>query len=191
MQGSAAEFGARWYVVHPTILDASSLEFFHRYALTRASSGTMSFHDPQMPGTPSAYADPFMDMLLERLRPAVEHVTGLNLFPTYSLFRVYRRGDVLKPHRDRPACEVSMTLNLGCSSDKPWPIWIVGPMGKASVALRPGDGLVYRGCDCDHWREAFAGDYSAQAFLHYVSQDGPNAEWKFDKRPSLSSLPHL
>ena len=188
MEGSAAEFAARWYVLHRTVLEAPSLEFFHRHALTRAASGSTNLNDSQVPGTPSAHADPLMDMLLERLRPTVERATGLSLFPTYSYFRVYKRGDVLRRHRDRPSCEISMTLNLGCSPDDPWPIWILGPMGKASVTMRPGDGLIYRGCDCDHWREAFAGDYAAQVFLHYVNQNGPNAEWKFDKRPSLSSL---
>jgi hypothetical protein len=28
----------------------------------------------------------------------------------------------------------------------------------------------------------------AQVFMHYVDEKGPYAEWKFDKRPSLSSL---
>jgi hypothetical protein len=57
------------------------------------------------------------------------------------------------------------------------------------VSLNPGDGLIYRGCDCYHWREPFAGDHLAQVFLHYVDQNGPNTEWKYDKRPRLSGPP--
>ena len=83
-----------------------------------------------------------------------------------------------------------MTLNLGMSTDEPWPIWIAGPLGVASVSLNPGDGLIYRGCDCYHWREPFAGNHLAQVFLHYVDQNGPNKEWKYDKRPHLSRLPN-
>jgi hypothetical protein len=93
---------------------------------------------------------------------------------------------VLRAHRDRPSCEVSMTVNLGMDADEPWPIWIAGPMGTVAVALRPGDGLVYRGCDCFHWREPFPGRQLTQLFLHYVDRDGPNAEWKFDKRAMLA-----
>ena len=188
MERSAVEFAARRYVLQRAVLDAPSLEFFYRYALTRAASGTMILSDTQVPGTPSAYGDPTMEMLLEDILPTVERATGLSLFPTYAYFRVYKGGDVLERHRDRPSCEVSVTLNLGCSPDEPWPIWIQGPTGTASVAMRPSDALIYRGCDCDHWREAFAGDHVAQVFLHYVNADGPYAEWKFDKRPSLSSL---
>jgi hypothetical protein len=126
MERSAAEFAAQWHVLQQAVLDAASLEFFYRYALTRAASGTVSLSDEQVPGTPSAYADPTMEMLLEEVRPTVERATGLSLSPTYSYFRVYKRGDVLDRHRDRPSCEVSLTLNLGCSPDDPWPILIEG-----------------------------------------------------------------
>ena len=182
------EFAAQWYVVEPTVLDADSLKFFYHVALARAASGTMTLNDKQVPGTPSAYGDPLMDTLLETLRSTVERATNLSLLPTYSYFRVYKRGDVLRRHRDRPSCEISMTLNLGMGEGKPWPIWIQGPMGTASVGLRPGDGLIYRGCDCDHWRDAFEGDHLAQVFLHFVDKNGPNTEWLHDKRSSLSRL---
>jgi PKHD-type hydroxylase len=37
-----------------------------------------------------------------------------------------------------------------------------------------------------HWREPyFEGKWQAQVFLHYVDQNGPHAEWKYDKRESL------
>ena len=47
---------------------------------------------------------------------------------------------------------------------------------------KPGDGLVYKGCDVLHWREEFEGDFQAQVFLHYVNKNGKNAEWFRDKR---------
>ena len=56
------------------------------------------------------------------------------------------------------------------------------------VSLNPGDGLIYRGCDCYHWREPFDGNHLAQVFLHYVDQNGPNTEWKYDKLRRLSRL---
>jgi hypothetical protein len=43
--------------------------------------------------------------------------------------------------------------------------------------------------ECAHWRAAYEGSHLAQVFLHYVDQHGPHAEWKFDKRPSLTGLP--
>lgn len=187
MQTTAAEFRAKWYVVEPAILDAVSLRSLHAHALDLATSTAVAPGDPQVANAPVAYADPRLDALLERVRGAVERATGLELWPTYSYLRVYERGNLLQAHRDRPACEISMTVNLGMSADEPWPIWIAGPMGIAAVELNPGDGLIYRGCDCFHWREPFAGEQLVQVFLHYVDRNGPNAEWKFDKRPCLSS----
>jgi hypothetical protein len=61
----------------------------------------------------SDYGDPAFDGLLEYLRPRVQDQCGLRLLPTYSYFRMYKHGDVLRRHRDRPACEISVTLNIG------------------------------------------------------------------------------
>ena len=38
--------------------------------------------------------------------------TGLKLVPTYSYTRLYRKGNILQRHKDRPSCEISTTLNL-------------------------------------------------------------------------------
>ena len=189
METSASEFREKWYVVERAFMDADSLSFFYGYALALANSRRLPSATLRSPTLRSAYGDPHLDTLLESVRGRVEQATGFRLLPTYSYLRVYKRGNLLKAHRDRPSCEISMTVNLGMSADEPWPIWIAGPKGIASVPLNPGDGLIYRGCDCYHWREPFAGNHQAQVFLHYVDQNGPNTEWKYDKRPRLSGLP--
>ena len=47
------------------------------------------------------------------------------------------------------------------------------------------DGLVFKGHECDHWRDAYNGISASMAFLHYVDQDGPYREWRYDKRADL------
>jgi hypothetical protein len=189
MGTSAIEFGEKLYVVERAVIDAASLSFLYSHALSLAGSSTVALGDNQVADAPVAYGDPHLDALLESVRGRVEEATGFQLLPTYSYLRLYKRGNLLKAHLDRPACEISMTVNLGMSAAEPWPIWIAGPKGVASVALNPGDGLIYRGCDCYHWREPFTGDHLAQVFLHYVDQNGPNTEWKYDKRLGLSRPP--
>jgi hypothetical protein len=159
-----------------------------QYAIERSKTGTMK-PDSGVPNTPAAYGDPYMEELLERLIPAVEKITSLRVFPTYSYFRVYKRGDVLKRHTDRKSCEVSVSLTLGYLSETAWPLWIEGPLGATAIEMNPGDAVVYRGIDCPHWREAFNGEFAAQVFMHYVDQNGPQAEWKFDKRRHIGKLP--
>lgn len=176
------------YVVLPSLLKEPQLSQFFRHARNKAHAGRMNSGDDQVPGTPCSYGDLMMDGLMNKLLPEIEESSGLKLFPTYSYFRVYKRGDTLAKHIDRPSCEISVSLCLGFEEGKTWPIWIEAPGGKFSVSLQPGDALLYRGTECAHWREAFEGNGLAQVFLHYVDQNGPCAEWKFDKGRSTAGL---
>jgi len=178
-------FARRQYVVVRAALVDPLLGFLWRYVLARADSGAMSAGDHDVPGTACAYADTVMEHVLERLRPRVEELTGLRLCPTYSYLRLYRTGDALAPHQDREACEISLSANLGQDPPLPWPLWIRGPGGPDAVQLNPGDALLYRGIEREHWREPYGGVRLAQVFLHYVDQAGPHAGWRFDKREGL------
>jgi hypothetical protein len=184
-------FAQKKYVVLRSCVKDPELSLLYRYACKRAENGTM-FLDGTAPGAKSSAGDVFMDGLLMDLLPFAEEVSRAKLFPTYSYFRVYSRGDVLEKHTDRPSCEISLSLCLGYHAERPWPLLVEGPAGASSVELTPGDALLYRGIECPHWREPMDGEQTAQVFLHYVDQDGPYAEWKYDKRPALSfKRPHL
>jgi hypothetical protein len=174
------------YVVLPSLLKQPLLAQVYRYACKIAESGWMGTGDDQVPDTPFAYCDFIMDGLLTSLLPEIERASGLALFPTYSYFRVYKHGDTLAKHTDRSSCEISVSLCLGFDEGKSWPIFIEGPRGTSSVNLGAGDGLLYRGVECPHWREVFEGKHQAQVFFHYVDQNGPYTEWKFDKRASAT-----
>lgn len=176
------------YVVFRPPLSGSDLSRMYRYACYATVAGAMQPGDSQVPGTPCSYGDPVMDGLLNQLLAEVERTSGLSLFPTYSYFRIYKKGDILQRHTDRPSCEISVTLCLGYDAPESWPLWIQGPRGVRSVPLKSGEALLYRGIECPHWRDEFPGNRWVQVFLHYVDQNGPNAEWKFDKRKSLASF---
>ena len=161
------------------------------------------WNDEQVPNTYSHYSDIGMETLLENLKPLMEKETGLNLVATYTYFRIYKNGDILKRHKDRKACSVSTTMNLG---GDPWPIYLSpneniglpeiegGLKGITSssdaegikVDLEPGDMLIYSGCELEHWREPFQGGNNAQVFLHYNNRSEPNA-----KKQKLDSRMHL
>lgn len=151
--------------------------------------------DPdQVVGAHAKYADPAMEALLLHIHPIMEKNTGLKLFPTYSFYRVYRRGDELTKHIDRPSCEISCTMTLNYSYDTEsyqWPIYMDG----YEANLKPGDMVIYRGCDLPHWRDPMnppnENDWHVQAFFHYVDQNGPYPEYKFDRRESLGITPKM
>jgi hypothetical protein len=119
--------------------------------------------------------------------PDMEKATGLKLYPAYTYARIYKKGDELKRHKDRFSCEISTTMNLGGDD---WPIYLEpsGEIGKKGVKvdLKPGDMLVYSGCELEHWREKFKGKECVQVFLHYNNRKTPGAKDNmFDKRPHL------
>lgn len=178
-------FRRQGYVVVPRLIELALADFLWSYIHTKFASLLLTTGDPLVPNTPSGYGDPAFDGLLEYLRPQIEAQSGLALYPTYSHFRLYKHGDILKRHRDRPACEISVTLNLGQAPADPWPISVERDAGPYTAHLVPGDALLYRGHDCFHWRDAFQGSRMAQVFLHYVDRNGPHANQKFDGRKTL------
>ena len=129
----------------------------------------------------------------------MEEVTGLKLYPAYTYARIYKKGDELKRHKDRFSCEISTTMNLGGDD---WPIYLEPNAKKGGVKpgvgyvsdntkgvrvdLKPGDMLVYRGVELEHWREKFKGKQCVQVFLHYNNRKTVGAKDNmFDKRPHL------
>ena len=143
--------------------------------------------DGQIPHTYSSYSDIAMETLMLKCQPVMEKITGLKLTPAYTFARIYKNGDVLKRHKDRFSCEISTTMNL---AGDPWAIYLE-PSGKEGlkgikVDLKPGDMLVYSGCELEHWRNKFKGKEHIQVFLHYNNKKTPGAkENMFDKRPHL------
>ena len=159
-----------------------------------------NFNDPQVPNSYAKYGDRLMETLLVKTIDIMQKKTGLKLVPTYSYTRLYRTGNILRRHKDRPSCEISTTLCLGGDH---WPIYL-DPTGADNVIdeyknihkpgapkgvevnLKPGDMLIYSGCELEHWREPFQGKMCGQVFLHYNHADGPFAKTNlYDKRPML------
>lgn len=123
------------------------------------------------------YSDAFTEVILVNKLKKMEQETGLKLIPTYSFSRVYSYNADLKKHKDRPSCEVSVTAMWG-SDGVPWPIFMDG----VKCEMQPGDAVIYLGCELEHWRENFEGDWHAQSFLHYVDANGPYKDCAYDRR---------
>ena len=195
-------FKEKKYSVKRNVISKEMAAFFYDYlSLKRQTAKTMFKHkflspytdyfgvwnDRQVPETYSHYADIVMETLLENLTPLMQEETGMSLLPTYSYCRIYKQGEILKRHKDRIACSVSTTMNLGGDL---WPIYLE-PSGKRGhagikIELEPGDMLLYSGCDLEHWREPFEGTNHAQVFLHYNEKSSPHGKpQKFDTRPHL------
>ena len=183
------------------LLKREAVKWMHKNNyISEFTPGFGKWNDKQVPNTYSCYGDMFMETLMMKVLPIMQQRTDMNLIPCYTYTRIYKKGDILRRHSDRPSCEISTTLHLG---GDPWPIFL-DPTGQKtviddykqiqkpnatkgiSIDLEVGDMLVYCGCELEHWREPFEGDNCAQVFLHYNNVDGPfGTQNKFDKRPLL------
>jgi len=192
------------FIFNYFLLKRDAVKYMYENNIVHDNGMLGTWTDKQIPNTYSHYADHVMETLLMKTLPVMQKETGLELVPTYSYARAYKKGDILKRHKDRPSCEISTTIHLG--GDK-WSIFI-DPTGSNNVIdeykniMKPdapqgvkvdldiGDMLVYSGCELEHWREEFQGNVCVQVFLHYNHVNGQFAEKnKFDKRPMLGIPP--
>jgi hypothetical protein len=183
------KFKNHGYVHLKNALDKKSCEVLTNELKSLVES-QKTIKDAQCPLSEAVHGFEIFDNLLEAMLPYFEQQSGLKLYPTYSYARLYnQQGEELKNHRDRPACEISATITLGFEGNV-WSIYMGDDENKtinaSKIDMEIGDAVMYRGCDKWHWREPyFEGQWQAQVFLHYVDQNGPHAEWKYDKRQSL------
>jgi hypothetical protein len=143
----------------------------------------------------------------------LEKILGRKLYNTYYYDRYYFPGQELTKHADRDACEISVSIHISTNLPddlKDWPFMIktpdtytdktksdiLVPGEERSAVLNPGDGLIYKGCERPHWRDAMPTPrrrkrdillrresptyYYHQIFFHYVLQDGQRAQCAFD-----------
>jgi prolyl 4-hydroxylase len=97
------------------------------------------------------------------------------LVPTYVYgIRIYRRGAVLKMHRDRSQTHIiSAIINVAQETDNPWPLFIEDNYYRMHrIYLDPGEVVYYEGARLTHGRpEAFDGNRFANIFCHYQPQN--------------------
>ena len=147
-----------------------------------------------------AYQYPPMLTFLWGLTPRIAMATGRDLLPTYAYFRAYQKGDICRVHSDRQACEHSLSLTVAYGENFVWPLSVGTkridqpqslvtddfegqPYG--SVAMRPGDGVLYQGTHHRHGRlDPNPNSWSAHLFLHWVDRNGPYKAEAFD-RPTM------
>jgi hypothetical protein len=181
----------------PVPKERGQLNYFNN----RMDQVSFTPEEKQVNGSIARYNIPIYRELHYLVKKEIENVLQMQLYPTYFYDRFYFVGQQLKRHSDRPACEVSVTLQISSNHPKdPWPIWFERPDGSEScVIMNDGDGAVYKGCEREHWRDPLSSKYNKkqkfwrklrklpddtyhhQIFLHYVDANGPFVHHAYDK----------
>lgn len=168
------------------LISTDVVNLLSNYLSLMGHNHRMAVESRQVPDSHVLYGDPLFDSLMGTLAPRISEIVGCRLVPTYSYVRVYLQGQDLRPHRDRPACEHSLTVHLDAAASSDWPVEFEDVQrGRQSLWLRSGDAAVYRGREVRHWRDPCPVEWYMQAFMHYVDVDGPCRSEALDRRDSL------
>tara|TARA_Y100000992_G_C21193307_1_gene456694 strand:- start:189 stop:833 length:645 start_codon:yes stop_codon:yes gene_type:complete len=152
-----------------------------------------------VPTSFSRYKYPSYHQVHKLIGKAIENILQIDLFPTYYYERCYWKNSVLVRHTDRPACEISISIQVS-SNTKPWPIFFKKPNGEeSSVTMNDGDGVIYKGIEIEHWRNRLDSKYNRfqryikklrkidddtyhhQVFFHYVKAQGNYVHHAYDR----------
>lgn len=184
-------FAQQGYALVKGFLSKDLAKFLYDYLLltTRAAqfNGGSSGDEQVVRALSAVHGDPGFEALLWNVHHRMEECTGLDLIPTYSYRRLYKHGNILAKHRDRPSCEISATIKLSDSGGYNWPIWMVD----TPYVLEDGDAVIYRGCDLEHWREPCKGPDNyviGQVFTHFVDKNGPFTSFAYDKNQMRANV---
>jgi hypothetical protein len=155
--------------------------------------------ESQVKGSLARYHYPPYKYFHSQIRKKIEKILGEELFNTYYYDRFYFPEQELVKHTDRHSCEISITINVSTNLNSFWPIFVESPSGEnLSFSLKPGDGLIYKGCERPHWRNKMPSRYGKvqkfirkfknleddsyyhQVFFHYVLANGQRSHYAND-----------
>lgn len=185
---AAMQFRNKKYVYLSSTINRADCEKLTEYMFDLYKQGKL-IKDEQCPMSDAIYGDPVFDNILNELAVPLSKQLEIDLAPAYTYARIYRPGETLVRHKDRPSCEISGTMTLGFDPGSGiWPIFfgkddddVVG----SPIEINVGDLLMYHGNELNHWRPTYKGKWQVQVFFHYVDKNGKHAEWAYDKRPQL------
>jgi len=165
------ELEKKGYVLCKQFLRKELAEYLAYQILQEKEKGLMSC-DTQVTHSSFRYNMPLIRTLHLYEQERVSSLCNKQLTPTYCYTRIYYKDSDLKPHKDRDACEYSITLHI--QGSEPWEIYMEDFTTKEHIPiiLDPGDAVLYKGCDIVHYRKPFQGEYYIQCFLHYVDEGG-------------------
>ncbi len=109
------------------------------------------------------------------LLPLMARIAGEPLRPSFAYVAAYHHGDDLPVHRDRPQCDLALSLLVdhdpAPAARSPWPLYFTTPRGEVPCHQGVGDVILYRGRDLPHRRAPLPDRRSISLFLFYVPRD--------------------
>jgi len=160
-------------------------------------------HEPeesQVRGSLARYDHPQYKEIHSKIRIILQDILGEELYNTYYYDRFYFNDQKLVRHKDRDACEISVSVQVSSNKNQSWSFCLQTLEGKEiAINLKDGWGLLYMGCEVEHWRDPLVSrhgkvkriingilrkpddTYWHQIFFHYVRSNGLKAHCYHDR----------
>jgi hypothetical protein len=174
------------YFFVPELLDKHLVKFLASY-YQAAKDGHVGFFDLD-PTSLNCNGDAVADAVLYLMRDKLEKLTGLELLPSYSFVRIYRQGEKVGKHTDGPENQISCTMCVS-RDEVDWPLFVSFKGVEDSFVMQPGDGVIYRGYEVNHWRDKFSGENQVQVIIGLVEKGSEFEDKKYYGRPEPMFAP--
>jgi len=179
LTAAAARYRRLGHAALPALVDPYLLAALGRYYRKVVAEGLIKYGDVQVPERYVMGNEGVARFLHLQLAGLMARITGEAIKPSYCYMACYTPGSLLYRHLDRKQCEFSITFAVDYQPDpgpgraNPWPLYLETDAGEVTeVRQQLGDGLVYKGRELWHYRDALpAGQRSTHIFFHYVRAD--------------------
>jgi hypothetical protein len=137
----------------------------------------------QCPSSQWVYEDACYAEVHKLLSEQLSKLLGIELIATFNAVRLYSHRANLPKHRDREACEFSLSVPIDYAGDEQWPLCLADKqedeLGHA-VSLAIGDGVMLQGAKVYHWRRPLKNQWQIQAFFFFVDAAGEFKDYAGD-----------
>jgi hypothetical protein len=174
---AAASFREHGYAVLRNIIPALQMPAVQSFYREFEDQGFMTLGDEFIPLRFVSALEPFASTIHRDLTTLTSRLASQDVKPAYCYASSYLGGADLPPHRDRPQCEFSFSVQVDyrpapTDGISPWPLCLSIDRNEKAIHLGPGDCLAYKGCEVTHSRPRLPeGHRSTSLFLHYVPLD--------------------
>tara|TARA_R100001594_G_scaffold150674_1_gene213425 strand:- start:18141 stop:18761 length:621 start_codon:yes stop_codon:yes gene_type:complete len=193
------------FVVCKEYLDKASCEALFTYTLEQINNNIspefLKHEDPTIKGNVyDRYGDKVYQEILYGKIPYIEELLNNQVFPTYQVCRIYKKGSGVTPHIDREPCEIGVSMFVGNTSDVYKSHLFIKNYQEETckVELSRGDAVIYMGCELEHWRSPIGQESQEvplegvhwkqiQAFFHYVRKGFPHEKYAYDSPGNFRS----
>lgn len=171
---SAQELADKRYVQLNNLLTAETCQLLSKRIHILQSTGKLKYCD-LCPASQWIYSDACYAEVHQLFCEQLSALFGIELIATFNAVRLYSQNATLPIHRDREACEFSLSIPIDYQGDQIWPIYLSDEKQEEQgkfVSLKIGDGIMLQGSKLYHWRKPLENQWQIQAFFFFVDAAG-------------------